>query len=200
MKAKSSLTLLASLVLITFIFTQCQKGDVGPAGPAGPTGAAGAAGSPGATGPKGDTGTANVIYSPWLDVTYGAGDTIHNNDGTIDTVLWVASITANKLTQAILDKGEIKVYFNWGTQANPDIAPLPILDPFFTGLVINPEFLVQKIDLYANFNASTITSGGQKYLQYRYILIPGSVPGRLSKPAVDWNNYNEVKAYLGLTD
>jgi hypothetical protein len=33
MKAKSSLTLLASLVLITFIFTQCQKGDVGPAGP-----------------------------------------------------------------------------------------------------------------------------------------------------------------------
>jgi hypothetical protein len=68
MKAKSSLTLLASLVLITFIFTQCQKGDVGPAGPAGPTGAAGAAGSPGATGPKGDTGTANVIYSPWLDV------------------------------------------------------------------------------------------------------------------------------------
>jgi hypothetical protein len=178
MKAKSSLTLLASLVLITFIFTQCQKGDVGPAGPAGPTGSAGAAGSPGATGPKGDTGTANVI----------------------DTVLWGASITANKLTQPILDRGEIKVYMNWGTLTNPDIAPLPILDPFFTGLIINPEFLLQKIDLYSNFNASTVTQGGQKYLQYRYILIPGSVAGRLSKPAVDWNNYNAVKAYLGLTD
>jgi hypothetical protein len=198
MKAKSSLTLLASLVLITFIFTQCQKGDVGPAGPAGPTGPAGASGS---TGPKGDTGTANVIYSPWLDVTYQGLDTVHNNDGTIDTVLWGASITANKLTQAILDKGEIKVYFNWGTQANPDIAPLPILDPFFTGVIINPEFLVQKIDLYANLNASTFTNQqGQKQLQYRYILIPGSVAGRLSKPAVDWNNYNAVKAYLGLTD
>ena len=201
MKAKSSLTLLASLVLITFIFTQCQKGDVGPAGPAGPTGSAGAAGSPGATGPKGDTGTANVIYSAWLDVTYNGLDTVHNNDGTIDTVLWGASITANKLTQAILDKGEIKVYMNWGTQANPDISPLPLLDVFFTGLFINPEFLLQRIDLYSNFNARTFTnSSGQKQLQYRYILIPGSVPGRLSKPAVDWNNYNAVKAYLGLTD
>jgi len=200
MKAKSSLTLLASLVLITFIFTQCQKGDVGPAGPAGPTGSAAAAGSPGATGPKGDTGTANVIYSPWLDVTYNGLDTVHNNDGTIDTVLWGASITANKLTQPILDRGEIKVYMNWGTLTNPDIAPLPILDPFFTGLIINPEFLLQKIDLYSNFNASTVTQGGQKYLQYRYILIPGSVAGRLSKPAINWNNYNEVKAYLGLTD
>jgi hypothetical protein len=53
---------------------------------------AGAAGSPGATGPKGDTGTANVIYSPWLDVTYGL-DTVHNNDGTIDTVLWGCTVS-----------------------------------------------------------------------------------------------------------
>jgi hypothetical protein len=192
MKAKSSLTLLASLVVITFIFTQCQKGDVGPAGPTGPAGAAGPAGS---TGPKGDTGTANVIYSPWLDVTYAA-----ETDANGDTLDFLASITANKLTQAIIDKGEMKVYMNWGTQTTPDVAPLPILDVFFTGVIINPEFLVQKIDLYSNFNASTVTQNGQKYLQYRYILIPGSVPsGRLSKP-LDWNNYNEVKAYFGLTD
>ena len=209
MKAKSSLTLLASLVLITFIFTQCQKGDVGPAGPAGPTGSAGAAGSPGATGPKGDTGTANVIYSPWLDVTYNGLDTVHNNDGSIDTVhigsvidtlWWIGHITATKLTQTILDRGEMKVYINWGTQANPDISPLPLFDAFFFGIIINPEFLLQRIDLYANFNASTFTDAGQKSFQYRYILIPGSVAGRLSKPAVDLNNYKEVKAYFGLPD
>ena len=194
MKAKSSLTLLVSLLVIAFIFTQCQKGDVGPAGPAGPAGAAGPAGS---TGPKGDTGTANVTYSPWLDVTYAA-DTVHNG-AIIDTLWWLAHITATKLTQAILDRGEIKVYMNWGTQADPDIAPLPLIDVFFTGLTINPEFLLQRIDLYSNFNASTQTISGQKYLQYRYILIPGSVPsGRIRH--VDWNNYNEVKAYLGLTD
>jgi len=198
MKAKSSLTLLASLVVITFIFTQCQKGDTGPAGPAGPAGAAGAAGPAGATGPKGDTGTANVIYSPWLDVTY-APDTVHVGS-VVDTVWWLANITAPKLTQTILDRGEIKVYMNWGTQANPDVAPLPLIDVFFYGLTINPEFLLQRIDLYSNFNASTqAPPGGQKFLQYRYILIPGSVPsGRIRH--VDWNNYNEVKAFLGLTD
>ena len=197
MKAKSSLTLLVSLLAIAIFFTQCQKGDVGPAGPAGAAGPTGPTGPAGAPGPKGDTGTANVIYSPWLDVTYAA-DTIHIGS-VIDTLWWLANITATKLTQTILDRGEIKVYMNWGTQADPDIAPLPLLDVFFTGLTINPEFLLQRIDLYANFNASTQTIGGQKYLQYRYILIPGSVPsGRVR--SVDWNNYNEVKAFLGLTD
>lgn len=198
MKAKSSLTFLVSLVAIALVFTQCQKGDTGPAGPAGPAGAAGTAGPAGAPGPKGDTGTANVIYSPWLDVAY---DPITDTVGTVvDTLAWVASITAPKLTQTILDRGEIKVYLNWGTQTSPDVSPLPLVDPFFTGGgIINPEFLLQRIDLYSNFDASTITSGGQKYFQYRYILIPGSVPsGRIRH--VDWNNYNEVKAFLGLTD
>ena len=49
-------------------FTACSK--TGPTGPAGPAGQDGAAGAAGPAGPKGDTGTANVIYSPWLDVTY----------------------------------------------------------------------------------------------------------------------------------
>ncbi|HEY5967908.1 MAG TPA: hypothetical protein VIU35_08005 [Chitinophagaceae bacterium] len=200
MKAKSSLTLLASLVLITFIFTQCQKGDVGPAGPAGPTGTAGAAGPAGATGPKGDTGTANVIYSPWLDVTYTA-DTIHNDppDPPIDTIGFYATIAAPKLTNAILNTGEIKVYLNIGTPTVPDIVPLPYFD-IYSLININPDYSLQEIFLYSNIDASTVTISGVKRLQYRYILIPGSVPGRLSKPAVDWNNYNEVKAYLGLTD
>jgi hypothetical protein len=197
MKAKSSLTLLASLVLITFIFTQCQKGDVGPAGPAGPAGPTGAAGS---TGPKGDTGTANVIYSAWLDVPYKA-DTIHNDppDPPIDTIGFYATIPAPKLTNAILNTGEIKVYLNIGTPTAPDIVPLPYFD-IYSLININPDYSLQEIFLYSNIDASTVTISGVKRLPYRYILIPGSVPGRLSKPAVDWNNYNEVKAYLGLTD
>jgi hypothetical protein len=194
MKTKSSSTLLASLVLITLIFTQCQKGDVGPAGPAGPAGPGGPAGS---TGPKGDTGTANVIYSPWLDVAYAA-DTVHSG-AIIDTIGFYASITAAKLTNAILNSGEIKVYLNLGTSTTPDIVPMPYFD-VYSGININPDYSLQKIFLYANINAGTVTISGQKYLQYRYILIPGSVPsGRVAQP-VNWNNYNEVKAYLGLTD
>ena len=197
MKARSSLTFLVSLVAITFIFTQCQKGDTGPAGPAGPAGAAGAAGPAGATGPKGDTGTANVIYSPWLDVDYEA-DTIHNG-AVIDTVGFYATIAAAKLTNAILNSGEIKVYVNLGTSTTPVITALPYFD-IYSLISIEAYFLLQQIFLYSTVDASTQTPpGGQKTLQYRYILIPGSVPsGRIRH--VDWNNYNEVKAFLGLTD
>jgi hypothetical protein len=34
-------------------------------------------------------------------------------------------------------------------------------------------------------------------LQYRYVLIPGGASVRRN---VNWNNYEEVKAYLGLKD
>lgn len=196
MKAKSSLTFLVSLVTIAFVFTQCQKGDVGPAGPAGPAGAAGTAGPGGATGPKGDTGTANVIYSPWLDVDYEA-DTVHNG-ALIDTVGFYATIAAAKLTNAILNSGEVKVYLNFGTATTPVITALPYFD-IYSLASIEAYFLLQQIFLYSTVDGSTQTVSGQKYYQYRYILIPGSVPsGRIKH--VDWNNYNEVKAFLGLTD
>jgi hypothetical protein len=194
MRTKPFLTVFALLLVISVIFTQCSKdGEAGPAGPAGPAGATGPAGP---TGPKGDTGTANVIYSAWLDVTY-APDTIHNGS-IIDTVGFYANITATKLTSAIINSGEMKVYMNFGTTASPDVVPLPYFD-VYSLISITPDFLVQRIFLYSNANASTVTQGGQKYLQYRYILIPGTVSGRLSKP-IDWNDYNKVKAYLGLTD
>src|SRR4051812_48308804 len=63
------------LIAVTLLFAYCKKGDTGPAGPAGANGAAGTPGAAGPTGPqgaKGDTGTANVIYSQWLDVAYDA--------------------------------------------------------------------------------------------------------------------------------
>jgi hypothetical protein len=188
MKTKTCLTLFTSLLLIALVFTQCKKGDVGPAGATGPAGP---------QGPKGDTGTANVIYSAWLDVAFTA-DTVHNGS-VIDTIGYFANITANKLTSAILSGGEMKVYLNLGTAANPDVVPLPFFD-VYSGISVTPDFLPQRIFLYSNADASTVPQSGQKFLQYRYILIPGSVPsGRLLKP-VDLNKYNEVKAFYGLPD
>lgn len=176
------------MLAATALFTACQK--EGPAGPAGATGPAGPAGP---TGPKGDTGVANVIYSAWLDVPFTAevdqGDTLGFN----------ATINATKLTAAILNNGDVKVYVNLGTTANPAVAPLP-LDALLFGVLISPYFQVGKINLIASENVSTQTvAGGQKTLQYRYILIPGgTASGRMMN--INWNNYAEVKAYLGLKD
>ncbi|HET7896127.1 MAG TPA: hypothetical protein VFL47_00610, partial [Flavisolibacter sp.] len=96
-------------------------------------------------------------------------------------------------------KGEVRVYLNAGTAASPAVVPLP-LDYFLFGLVLSPYYQVGKINLIASDDAGTFTNtAGQKAWQYRYILIPGGTPsGRVA--SINWNNYNEVKAYLGLKD
>ncbi|HEY4290246.1 MAG TPA: hypothetical protein VGN00_24265 [Puia sp.] len=180
-----------AIVLFAAIFViSCKKGDTGPAGPAGPAGAAGTAG---AAGPKGDSGTANVVYSAWTDVTYAPITDDTTNPGTIDTLAWAAAISAPKLTSDILNKGEIKVYFNFGSTANPDIIPLPFIDFISTGWNIQVDLAVGNIYLTANDNFSSGTSGGVKLGQYRYILIPGSVPA-----SVNVKDYNAVRNYFNL--
>src|SRR5829696_3128642 len=86
------------LTVVTLLSTGCSK-----EGPAGPAGAQGPQGQAGPQGPKGDTGTANVIYSNWLDVKFDA-DTVHNGN-VVDTVGFSADINAPKLTNAILSGG-----------------------------------------------------------------------------------------------
>ncbi|MEP6595936.1 MAG: hypothetical protein ABJA71_08305 [Ginsengibacter sp.] len=198
MKQKSLLCLFLSFLVLT-VFFSCKKGDTGPAGPAGANGAAGAAGAQGAQGPqgpKGDTGVANVIYSAWLDVAYDA-DTVHNG-AAIDTLGYFANITAAKLDSAIVAGGEMKVYLNLNTAANPTVVPLPYFN-IYTNASIQPYFVVGAISLYADFDASTFTQNGLKGFQYRYILIPGRIAGRGTQ-LVDWNDYNKVKAYFNIKD
>ncbi|HEX8174310.1 MAG TPA: hypothetical protein VF543_04225, partial [Pyrinomonadaceae bacterium] len=71
-----------------------------------------------------------------------------------------------------------------------------------SGILTNVYFARNTISLFANSDLSTYTENGNKFYQFRYVLIPGgTAAGR--KPngsTVDWNNYAEVKRYLGLKD
>lgn len=183
------------LIALSLLFVGCSKtGPTGPAGETGPQGPAGPAGAAGAPGAQGNPGTANVIYSPWLDVTF---------DGS-DSTGWFADIDAPKLVDSILNKGEIKVYSNFGSDSinSQFIVTLPVTSElYFTGVTIQPYFAPQKITLVSTGDLSTFTNNGNKYLQYRYILIPGgTAAGRKPTGGVNWNNYTEVKKYLGLKD
>lgn len=192
------------LLAITVIIVSCKKGDTGPAGAAGAQGPAGSTGSTGATGA---TGTANVIYSPWLNVTF---------QQFFDTNM-IAKIPAPKLADSILNKGEIKVYFNAGSDAAGGqlVLPLPVHEPFLFSdsasgqsvtLIINPYFAVDTISIVSNYDVSSFVDGNRNNnWQFRYILIPGgttALPVSINgtKKSINWNNYNEVKAYLGLKD
>jgi len=184
---------LAFVLFAAIFIVACKKGDTGPAGPAGPAGAAGAAG---AQGPKGDTGTANVIYSAWLDVPFQIVTDDTTNPGTIDTLGWQAIITAPKLTNTILSQGAVKVYFNFGTAAAPDILELPFTDPFSYGINITAEFAQGQIFLFSLLgDPSTQTTTSGKIRQFRYVLIPGSVPA-----SVNAKDYNSVKNYFKMPD
>src|SRR5687768_7164583 len=80
----------ATVLAFCLFFTSCKKGDQGP------------------------TGTANVIYSDWIDVTF--------DSSTQSTyIAWQASITASKLTTDIVSKGQMQVYVNIGPTDQPNV-------------------------------------------------------------------------------
>ena len=179
--------------------SSCKKGDTGPAGPAGaagPTGATGASGPQGPAGAPGATGTANVIYSNWLNVKFAPANA--------DSSAWFANIAAPKLVDSILNKGEIKVYWNIGSDSTNDqfITPLPVIDLFLFGdlVSISTYFSPQTILLVGTHDLSSDSLRGYHYFQYRYILIPGGTKAGRGTKDIDWNNYKEVQAYLGLKD
>jgi hypothetical protein len=179
--------LLYFMLVIALSVTACKKGDPGPKGDKGDTGANGNAGGKGDKGDKGDAGTANVSYSAWLDLTF-AEDTTTGGFSKL--------ITEPKITEDILSKGDVKVYWNFGTATDKFIVPLPFRGAFS----IQSFYTVGKIELDASADVSTFIDGSNnKRFQYRYVIIPGGTALRTSTK-IDWNNYEEVKTYLGLKD
>jgi hypothetical protein len=171
-------------VILVIGIVSCDK--EGPAGPAGAIGPAGPQGPTGSQGPAGQQGTANVVYSDWIDTTTWVMDTLHNG-ATIDTFFF-ADFDVPALDTNILNHGEIKVYVNVSTEPTfPIVFPVP----FNNGeVLIDPLFAPNIIELTSNADLTG--------LPFRYILIPGGTHARKAK--INWNDYNEVKAYLGLKD
>ena len=184
---RTTLRLLPHILCMALVvgIVSCSKD--GPAGPAGATGPAGPQGPAGSQGPAGAPGTANVIYSDWIDTTTWIADTVHNG-ATIDTLGYFADLDVPALDTNILNRGEIKVYVN---VSNDPTFPIVFPLPFNNGsLFIDPVFAPNIIELSSN--------GDLTNFPFRYILIPGGTHARQAK--INWNNYNEVKAYLGLKD
>src|SRR6478672_610722 len=122
---RTTLRLLSYILSVTLVMGIVSCSKDGPAGPAGATGPAGPQGPGGPAGPNGEPGTANVIYSDWIDTTTWVVDTVHNGT-TIDTVGYHADINVPKLDTSILNHGEIKVYVNVSTDPTfPIVFPLP---------------------------------------------------------------------------
>lgn len=190
-KSKFSNTLVLFTMALSLSFVSCE-GPEGPAGADGLEGPQGVQGATGAQGPAGAVGSANVIYSPWITNSW---------EKMSNTKFIVDDIVAPKISQEILDKGVVLVYFQESADSN-FIKMLP------SAWYINSE-LVFTIDSSVEVGKLTVFHGASKApngegietfrpdSQTRYIIIPGGVAGR-TKYQVDFNNYEEVCSYFGI--
>ncbi len=142
------------------------QGEQGPAGPAGPQGEQG---EQGAQGEQGEPGTANVIYSEWVDTELG--NSIVSTSASFD-------IEAPEIGPDMLNFGTILVYgrrIELPGDGNI-VYPLPIV--FGAARQQSYYFRAQSdeiiITVVANEEGESVGDGS--FLeQYRYVLIPGGV-------------------------
>lgn len=188
--------LVSVLFVITSMISCSSDGTDGVDGAAGPAGPQGPEGPAGPEGPQGGNGSGEVIYSEWMDVTFTA-DTIHTNQGEVEIVGYYAIIEEPKITAEVLNTADVKMYINMSTPGDPVISPLPYVAT--GGAIIQMSAYLGKIDLYSNVDAGTVVNNnGQKFYQYRYMIVPGNVNARTSDSQIDWSDYNAVKNHLGL--
>ncbi|WP_147314059.1 hypothetical protein [Deminuibacter soli] len=108
----------------------------------------------GTEGPKGDTGTANVIHSPWI--------TLNMSLIRSDSV-YFQSISAPGITQSILDSGVVLTYLTFtGSDGTQSVVNA---NTYFGQVGLKPG----TIELLSFYNYTG--------LKFRYVIIPGSVAG-----------------------
>jgi hypothetical protein len=174
------------MIMAAFTFMEACKGEKGDVGPTGTAGVAGTAGATGATGAAG----AAIYSSAWSAPTW-----------TYNTQYkyWAATITAPQITQTIIDKGDVHVYIKIDDK---QIRDLPYFDIWtangntITQVITHNASADGKILLSSGFISPNVNPGGNP--SFRYVVIPPSTNGR--KPAIDFSDYNAVKAYYNLKD
>ena len=148
-------------------------------------------GKDGVDGTNGVPGTANVIYSAWINAPTATAETI---DGTTGVS---TSINAPELSADILAKGTILVYMNFGS----GIYTLPYTSTAGgTANTITAISTVQKIKLFRFTHSGTGTVNLPTTLSWRYILIPGGIAATTKAVKSDYSkmSYEEVCARLNI--
>lgn len=173
---------------------QGVAGNTGPEGVTGPRGAAGPKGEKGDKGDRGPTGTANVIYSDWMDVEWEyEGDRLTN----------VMIFHDKHITRSMIDKGVIIMYL--GIENIYGIRYVYTL-PWESG---NERFTfgasqggsddgVLALDVESIDGTTPIGDPGG--YQVRYVLIPGGVYDPFATPLRKANDYHALCTYYGIPE
>lgn len=143
-------------------------------------------------------GTANVMYSNWINPQqWQSGSMFGQQYRYFD-------ISANAMTQEIIDEGIVKVYTNFNTSSTyslplgkGDSPATPNYSYFFE---LEPQKL--RIGYMDPDNPSTTPTALSTATDFRYVLIPGGKSLKAKAKAgslpINLNSYEEVKKYFGI--
>jgi hypothetical protein len=194
-----ALSLVSVSLIAGMVSCNSTPGPQGPAGPQGPTG------------PQGPVGSPDVRYSPWFSQQAGGALEDISMD---DTCIKLRKITRPDLTVDVINKAIIVVYFRF-------IGGGPYLLPYTTEAgsatnQINFTPRVGELHVYrhtlkscrynagvaATYTGEPIMVHLPSSLEYRYVVIPGTVALAGAKSQADWQNmpYSEIKARFNIPD
>lgn len=130
------------IVIILFNIGCSKDGAPGPKGDPGTIGPKGDKGDEGDTGPQGEKGTANVIYSNWMDFDWNANDDLTFKQMTIDVP---------EITEEFLEEGGVVLLY---LKANSStgltvMVQLPYLsgnDHLYAAVAIVPSGTIPSVD------------------------------------------------------
>ena len=157
----------------------------GAAGPAGTNGTNGATGANGTNGTNGTNGNANVIGTN----TFSAPPSSWTSSG--GNTVWATNLIVPQITQAIVDRGIVSVFYQSGTgwMALPNSNPQ---NHYFS----NYGFIEGAVGVYMIAESGyTLTPGTTIF---RVVVISAS--NKLANPKTNWKDYNQVKQALNLED
>ncbi|OJX54317.1 MAG: hypothetical protein BGO88_11755 [Flavobacterium sp. 38-13] len=144
----------------------------------------------GLNGMDGEPGTANVIYSDWLDRPVGTEATIDGTSGMLYTY------SVPQITNEILNSGTVLVYMQFN---GADIFALP-----YTSRAGNSINTIEAITTLGNLkifryrhDGLTPTIAVGSGVKFRYIIIPGGTPAARSINLRD-RSYDEVCELLAI--
>ncbi|WP_041257853.1 collagen-like protein [Fibrella aestuarina] len=169
------------LLALVSLFIACSKGTEGPAGPvgpAGPTGPAGPAGPQGAAGPAGPTGNANVMQFSFGSRTHTGSEQTYTLTG----------ITADMITKSAI--------FVYVSNTNPWWYPLPGI---FNGTnEYRTNIRPSANSVVAIVRVGTGSTTSDTFVNTRIVIIPANDLRNGRQAALDFNDYQAVKAFYKL--
>ncbi|WP_282089546.1 hypothetical protein [Aquimarina algiphila] len=207
MKAKKKLVRLLMVLMVSASIFSCSDGEDGAIGPAGP---AGVDGTDGVDGQDGVPGTANVIYSEWIEHGFELGD-------GLGVTLAGFDIEAPEITEKVLEQGVVLVFGRTLTEVAEEVE-IDVYQLPYTFYDKNAQYRhrikpptgdkatgIIRIQVVST-DGNTLGGAVEEINQYRYVIIPGGAPvapsssGKSSNVDYSKMSYEEIKAQFNISE